>query len=636
MLRGGAGPHRRTHPEGGDFLVNVWSFGAHVILLPARALSSAKALFVAVAMLGSTSRWTAGDATRRQSQSTTLCVSFRRGAATRGRQLALPAGRGTSICQHQRRREEDDQSRTPVQGIGAFPDDDNHELGSSVHTATKVNNSRHKGKLQIKYAPPHNIQEQVGLATHRLNDGLTWNAAKLTQTTLRPSTTKASWLREDLSPWCVLLLLQRVFLLCLHQLFRIQRFSVRLAWTARFQIHGTRLHPRVRFTRVLHWLRVMFQLLRVLLRLKVLWEFPKAFFLLLRVLLDLWDLCLSVKVLWRPRRSSRLRRRRMPAGHPAIPSLRQSVLGPRPPPRLTVLRGQRQSRQLITTQPTSSPKTEPPKTQGADASTPLHEGRPHRYWRLPERFKDYLLLWESKKRNIGPLDCSEDALPPRRHAVRDDYVYDTARLVKVFDMGGFGQWMPIRDTRLREAGAEVLYCLTRRAPKGPSLPRARLNHHDVISPDTEKPRTARRGQANPHGPGSVETPLSKHLLSQVPPAGIRQVTPVFGKRGPKWCIASPGGPRRVQAYPGLDSTIMMPFSPDRGKPRTARRGQANPHGPGSVETPLSKHLLSQVPPAGIRQLQVPIFAIEVQSPTYRDVINYLDRITSFGVLQEAS
>ncbi|KAM7291006.1 hypothetical protein ISCGN_027582 [Ixodes scapularis] len=54
----------------------------------------------------------------------------------------------------------------------------------------------------------------------------------------------------------------------------------------------------------------------------------------------------------------------------------------------------------------------------------------------------------------------------------------------------------------------------------------------------------------------------------------------------------------VQTYPGLGSTTRMPFSPDTGKPRTARRGQANPHGSGSVETPLSKHLLSQVPPAG--------------------------------------
>ncbi|KAM7290274.1 uncharacterized protein ISCGN_026919 [Ixodes scapularis] len=70
-------------------------------------------------------------------------------------------------------------------------------------------------------------------------------------------------------------------------------------------------------------------------------------------------------------------------------------------------------------------------------------------------------------------------------------------------------------------------------------------------------------------------------------------TPVYEKQGPKWCIASPGGPRRVQTYPGLDSTTRMPFSSDTGKPRTAKRGRANPHGSGSVETPLSKHLLSQ-------------------------------------------
>ncbi|KAM7294386.1 hypothetical protein ISCGN_023892 [Ixodes scapularis] len=73
----------------------------------------------------------------------------------------------------------------------------------------------------------------------------------------------------------------------------------------------------------------------------------------------------------------------------------------------------------------------------------------------------------------------------------------------------------------------------------------------------------------------------------------RARTPVYEKQGPKWCIASPGGPRRVQTYPGLGSTTRMPFSPDTGKPRTAIRGRANPHGSGSVETPLSKHLLSQ-------------------------------------------
>ncbi|KAM7298186.1 hypothetical protein ISCGN_018805 [Ixodes scapularis] len=79
-------------------------------------------------------------------------------------------------------------------------------------------------------------------------------------------------------------------------------------------------------------------------------------------------------------------------------------------------------------------------------------------------------------------------------------------------------------------------------------------------------------------------------------------TPVYEKRGPKRCIASPGGPRRVQTYPGLGSTTRIPFSPDTGKPRTAIRGRANPHGSGSVETPLSKHLLSQAPGRRKRQL----------------------------------
>ncbi|KAG0443370.1 hypothetical protein HPB47_015002, partial [Ixodes persulcatus] len=50
---------------------------------------------------------------------------------------------------------------------------------------------------------------------------------------------------------------------------------------------------------------------------------------------------------------------------------------------------------------------------------------------------------------------------------------------------------------------------------------------------------------------------------------------------------------RVQIYPGLDSTTRMPFFPDTGKPRTARRGRENPHGSASVVTPLTKHLPSQ-------------------------------------------
>ncbi|KAG0445482.1 hypothetical protein HPB47_014750 [Ixodes persulcatus] len=47
------------------------------------------------------------------------------------------------------------------------------------------------------------------------------------------------------------------------------------------------------------------------------------------------------------------------------------------------------------------------------------------------------------------------------------------------------------------------------------------------------------------------------------PDGTRR-TPVYEKQGPKRCIASPGGPRRVQTNPGLSSTTRVPFSPDTG------------------------------------------------------------------------
>ncbi|KAM7302725.1 thiopurine S-methyltransferase [Ixodes scapularis] len=41
---------------------------------------------------------------------------------------------------------------------------------------------------------------------------------------------------------------------------------------------------------------------------------------------------------------------------------------------------------------------------------------------------------------------------------------------------------PSQDTRLREAGAKVVCCLTRGAPKGPNLPRVQLNHQDALFP----------------------------------------------------------------------------------------------------------------------------------------------------------
>ncbi|KAG0436714.1 hypothetical protein HPB47_017798 [Ixodes persulcatus] len=39
-----------------------------------------------------------------------------------------------------------------------------------------------------------------------------------------------------------------------------------------------------------------------------------------------------------------------------------------------------------------------------------------------------------------------------------------------------------KDTRLREAGAEAVYCLARGAPKGPNIPRAQLNHQGPLFP----------------------------------------------------------------------------------------------------------------------------------------------------------
>ncbi|KAM7284692.1 hypothetical protein ISCGN_001786 [Ixodes scapularis] len=101
-------------------------------------------------------------------------------------------------------------------------------------------------------------------------------------------------------------------------------------------------------------------------------------------------------------------------------------------------------------------------------------------------------------------------------------------------------------------------------------------------------------------------------------------TPVYRKQGPKWCVASPGGPRRVQTYPGLSSTTRMPFSLDTGSPRTARRGWVlatfysgsvvSPKWLGSVVMLLTKHLAPKVqaPPAelGVRgdaTLQTPAF-----------------------------
>ncbi|KAG0440402.1 hypothetical protein HPB47_016300 [Ixodes persulcatus] len=88
------------------------------------------------------------------------------------------------------------------------------------------------------------------------------------------------------------------------------------------------------------------------------------------------------------------------------------------------------------------------------------------------------------------------------------------------------------DTRLREAGAKVVCCLTRGAPKGPNLPLDRLNHQDALFPGHGKATHSQtwvglshfllRVVVSPMWLGSVGTLLTKHLAPKVqaPPAGL--------------------------------------------------------------------------------------------------------------------
>ncbi|KAM7298147.1 putative nuclease HARBI1 isoform X1 [Ixodes scapularis] len=108
---------------------------------------------------------------------------------------------------------------------------------------------------------------------------------------------------------------------------------------------------------------------------------------------------------------------------------------------------------------------------------------------------------------------------------------------------------PLKDTRLREAGAEAVYCLARGAPKGPNIPRAQLNHQGPLFPGHgyathsqtwvgEPTWLGVRSDATHQAPtkvgapcvrvwwptwlGSVVTLLTKHLAPKVqaPPAGL--------------------------------------------------------------------------------------------------------------------
>ncbi|KAM7310948.1 hypothetical protein ISCGN_007856 [Ixodes scapularis] len=69
----------------------------------------------------------------------------------------------------------------------------------------------------------------------------------------------------------------------------------------------------------------------------------------------------------------------------------------------------------------------------------------------------------------------------------------------------------VGDTRLREAGAEVVYCLTRGAPKGPNLPRVRLNHQDALFPGHGKATHSQTWAGEPawlgvRGDATLQTP----------------------------------------------------------------------------------------------------------------------------------
>ncbi|KAM7304852.1 hypothetical protein ISCGN_014752 [Ixodes scapularis] len=54
--------------------------------------------------------------------------------------------------------------------------------------------------------------------------------------------------------------------------------------------------------------------------------------------------------------------------------------------------------------------------------------------------------------------------------------------VQVPSLHSFRKVVDSKDTRLREAGVEAVYCLARGAPKGPNIPRAQLNHQGPLFP----------------------------------------------------------------------------------------------------------------------------------------------------------
>ncbi|KAM7306514.1 hypothetical protein ISCGN_010217 [Ixodes scapularis] len=145
-------------------------------------------------------------------------------------------------------------------------------------------------------------------------------------------------------------------------------------------------------------------------------------------------------------------------------------------------------------------------------------------------------VWGARPRPRGAFPCSE---------------VDASEPASTLGLGP-GATGTAPDTRLREAGAEAVYCLARGAPKGPNIPRAQLNHQGPLFPGHgyathsqtwvgEPTWLGVRSDATHQAPtkvgapcvrvwwptwlGSVVTLLTKHLAPKVqaPPAelGVR-------------------------------------------------------------------------------------------------------------------
>ncbi|KAM7315888.1 hypothetical protein ISCGN_005671 [Ixodes scapularis] len=121
------------------------------------------------------------------------------------------------------------------------------------------------------------------------------------------------------------------------------------------------------------------------------------------------------------------------------------------------------------------------------------------------------------------------------------------------------------DSRLREAGAEVVYCLARGAPKGPNLPRARLNHQDALFPGHGKATHSQTWAGEPawlgvRGDATLQTPAFTEIHGRVFPSGLERGhlgKQVFGK----WYHH---GPRPMRVHLPTSDVRGFPVSEERG------------------------------------------------------------------------